>query len=108
MSHSAAGDGISHPIDLAEFVRLVEERLSQNPYRDCKALQQAGKVGAIGRLFKIELPPYGYAFVAKGTFPWVFDMMLMSWGGEFAAEAGLPNLSAEGVNHGDEREANML
>lgn len=49
----------------------------------------------------------------------VFDMMLMSWGGEKASKAGLPDLAtelhrssqavwAEGVNHGDERDNNQL
>ncbi|KAF5120875.1 hypothetical protein E5D57_013211 [Metarhizium anisopliae] len=49
----------------------------------------------------------------------VFDMMLMSWGGEKASKAGLPNLAtelrrslqavwAEGVDHGDERGDNQL
>ncbi|KND92496.1 hypothetical protein TOPH_02901 [Tolypocladium ophioglossoides CBS 100239] len=45
--------------------------------------------------------------------------MLMSWGGEMAAEAGLPDLEAEvlrssqavwdeGVGHNDERDPNLL
>ena len=49
----------------------------------------------------------------------VIHMMLMSWGGEVAAEVGLPDVTAmvrrssqavrnEGVVHGDEREPNML
>jgi len=121
-----------------------------------------GKIGAIGALFKLELAPYGYAFVGKGTqsvhlrclqheslvysrleklqgevvpvhlgivnltrdylLPGgarVVHMMLMSWGGEVAAGAGVPDLAAElrrssravwseGVDHGDEREPNML
>ena len=49
----------------------------------------------------------------------VFHMMLMSWGGEVAAGAGVPNMAAElkrsrralwneGVFHGDERAPNIL
>jgi hypothetical protein len=49
----------------------------------------------------------------------IFDLMLMSWGGEKASKADLPDLTrevcrseqaiwAEGVNHGDERADNQL
>jgi len=49
----------------------------------------------------------------------VFNMMLMSWGGEKASKAGLSDLAtevrrslqavwAEGVDHGDERDDNLL
>ncbi|KAK0725655.1 hypothetical protein B0H67DRAFT_659353 [Lasiosphaeris hirsuta] len=58
-----------HPIDAHELTRLVSERLRHNPYRDCYSLDDERKRGAIGLLFKIELPPYGYTFVAKGTIP---------------------------------------
>ncbi|KJZ68727.1 hypothetical protein HIM_11879 [Hirsutella minnesotensis 3608] len=160
--HRTTEAGIRHPIDAGEFTRLVGERLRQNPYRDCKALDGRGKVGTTGILFKLELVPYGYTFVGKGTLldhlhrlehesriyahldrlqgevvPVHLDivrlargyvlpggarvvyMMLMSWSGEVAVEAGVPDLAAEvrrssqavwaeGVDHGDEREPNLL
>ncbi|KAG7114488.1 hypothetical protein HYQ44_008272 [Verticillium longisporum] len=162
LSHRTAEGGTRHPIDADELARLVGERLCQNPYRDCGALDGWGKMGAISVLFKLELAPYGYTFVGKGTFSghlrhlehesriyarldnlqgevvpvylgivrldWgyilpggarVVHMMLMSWGGEMAAKAGAPDLAAEvrrssqavwaeGVNHGDEHNGNML
>ncbi|KAM4057222.1 metalloprotease-like protein [Hirsutella rhossiliensis] len=162
LSHRITKGSTRHPIDAGEFTRLVGKRLRQNPYRDCKALDGRGKVGAIGVLFKLELAPYGYTFVGKGTlsdhlyrlehesriyahldrlqgevvpvyldivqlargyvFPGgarVVYMMLMSWAGEVAAEAGALDLAAEvrrssqavwaeGVYHGDEREPNLL
>ncbi|PNY18821.1 Uncharacterized protein TCAP_07500 [Tolypocladium capitatum] len=58
VSHRAAEGGTRHPIDAGEFTRLVGERLRRNPYRDCKALDDPGKSGAIGLLFKLE-PPMG-------------------------------------------------
>ncbi|EGY20908.1 uncharacterized protein VDAG_02432 [Verticillium dahliae VdLs.17] len=67
LSHRTAEGGTRHPIDADEFARLVGERLRQNPYRDCRALNGWGKMGAIGVLFKLELSPYGYTFVGKGT-----------------------------------------
>ncbi|KAM4067380.1 metalloprotease-like protein [Hirsutella rhossiliensis] len=162
LSHRTTAGGIRHPIDAGEFTRLVGERLRQNPYQNCKALDGRGKVGATGILFKLELAPYGYTFVGKGTLldhlhrlehesriyahldrlqgevvPVHLDivrltrgyvlpggarvvyMMLMSWGGEVAVEVGVPDLAAEvrrssqavwseGVDHGDEREPNLL
>ncbi|KAM0270879.1 hypothetical protein ACHAQH_009280 [Verticillium albo-atrum] len=162
LSHRSADGSTRHPIDADDFARLVGERLRQNPYRDCGALDGWGKMGAISVLFKLELAPYGYTFVGKGTFSghlrhlehesrvyarldslqgevvpvhlgivrldWgyilpggarVVHMMLMSWGGEMAAKAGAPDLAAEvrrssqavwaeGVDHGDEHEANVL
>ncbi|KAM4060855.1 Meiotic driver SPOK1 [Hirsutella rhossiliensis] len=154
-SHRTTEGGIRHPIDAGEFTRLVGERLRRNPYRNCKALDGQGKVGATGVLFKLELAPYGYTFVGKGTLSdhlylleyesriyahldklqgevvpvhfdivrlargYVVHMMLMSWGGEVAVEVGVPDLAAEvrrssqavwaeGVDHGDEREPNLL
>ncbi|PGH20338.1 hypothetical protein AJ80_03606 [Polytolypa hystricis UAMH7299] len=161
-SHRTAESGNRHAIDAHELARLVGERLCKNPYRDCRSLKGWGKMGAIGVLFKLELAPYGYTFVAKGTLPGglrhlehesniyarldklqgevvpvhlglvrldqgyilpggarVVHMMLMSWGGETAAEAGVPDMTAEvrrssqavwteGVNHGDERDTNRL
>ncbi|KAH6971914.1 hypothetical protein EDB80DRAFT_758136 [Ilyonectria destructans] len=169
LSHQSAEGGTRHPIDADEFARLVGERLRKNPYRDCEALDGWGKMGATGVLFKLELAPYGYTFVGKGTL-WphprhlehesriyarldriqgevvpvhlglarldrgyilpggarVFHMMLMSWCGETmtdtvaaGAGAGAADLAAEvrrssqavwaeGVDHGDERDANRL
>ncbi|KAH7247653.1 uncharacterized protein BKA55DRAFT_691780 [Fusarium redolens] len=169
LSHRSAEGGTRHPIDAHDFARLVGERLRKNPYRDCEALDGWGKMGATGVLFKLELAPYGYTFVGKGTpllhprrlehesqiyarldriqgevvpvhlglarldrgyiLPGgarVFHMMLMSWCGEpmantVAAGAGAGAADpaaevrrssqavwAEGVDHGDEREANRL
>ncbi|KAM6506299.1 hypothetical protein FSOLCH5_013289 [Fusarium solani] len=165
--HRTAEGGTRHPINADEFARLVGERLRRNPYRDCEALDGWGKMGATGVLFKLELAPYGYTFVGKGTLSGhrrrlehesriyerldilqgevvpvhlglarldrgyilpggarVFHMMLMSWCGEtavdtVAAGAGAVDLAAEvrrssqavwteGVDHGDERDANRL
>ncbi|KAK2926387.1 hypothetical protein FoTM2_013253 [Fusarium oxysporum f. sp. vasinfectum] len=169
LSHRSAEGGTRHPIDAHDFARLVGERLRKNPYRDCEALDGWGKMGATGVLFKLELAPYGYTFVGKGTLlphprrlehesqiyarldriqgevvpvhlglarldrgyilpggARVFHMMLMSWCGETMANkvaagagAGAADLAAEvrrssqavwaeGVDHGDEREANRL
>ncbi|KAJ2897772.1 hypothetical protein MKZ38_004395 [Zalerion maritima] len=167
LSHRTVEGDTQHPIDADEFARLVGERLRQNPYRDCEALDGWGKTGATGVLFKLELAPYGYTFVGKGTLSGhprllehesriyarldglqgevvpvhlglarldrgyilpggarVFHMMLMSWGGETMADtvtvgASAADLAAEvrrssqavwaeGVDHGDERDANRL
>ncbi|KAK2926743.1 hypothetical protein FoTM2_013613 [Fusarium oxysporum f. sp. vasinfectum] len=162
LSHRSAEGGTRHPIDAHEFARLVGERLRKNPYRDCEALDGWGKMGATGVLFKLELAPYGYTFVGKGTLlphprrlehesriyarldriqgevvpvhlglarldrgyilpggARVFHMMLMSWCGETMANTVAAGLAAEvrrssqavwaeGVDHGDEREANRL
>ncbi|ROT38612.1 hypothetical protein SODALDRAFT_311485 [Sodiomyces alkalinus F11] len=162
LAHRAAGGNNRHPIDADKFVRLMGERLRQNPYRGCIALDGWGKMGATGLLFKLELQPYSYTFVGKGTLSgrlhdlehesrvyarldrlqgevvpvylglvrldpgyilpgWarVVHMMLMSWGGEAVTTACIPNVEAEvrrssqavwaeGVDHGDERDANRL
>ncbi|XP_044715978.1 ATP-dependent DNA helicase PIF1 [Hirsutella rhossiliensis] len=160
-SHRTAEGGIRHPIDAGEFTRLVGERLRRNPYRNCKALDGQGKVGATGVLFKLELAPYGYTFVGKGTLsdhlyrlehesriyahldklqgevvPVHFDIVRLarvtsSWRGKGRSHdanvvgrrsgrgGGVPDLAAEvrrssqavwaeGVDHGDEREPNLL
>ncbi|KAI0111479.1 hypothetical protein F4814DRAFT_356430 [Daldinia grandis] len=165
--HRTAASGTRHPINAGKLTSLVEERLRQNAYRDCVALDPyglQGKIGAIGALFKVELAQYGYTFVGKGTQsvhfqylqheslfyshlerlqgevipvylgiinlarPWgyvlpggacVVHMMLMSWAGEVAADANVPDLATErkrssravwgeGVDHNDEREPNIL
>lgn len=164
LAYRAAGGNNRHPIDADKFVRLVGERLRQNPYYGCMALDGWGKMGATGLLFELELPPYGYTFVGKGTLSgrlrdlehasrvyarldwlqgevvpvylglvrldpgyilpgWVrvVHMMLMSWGGEAVTRAPIPDVEveaeirrssravlAEGMNHGDERDANRL
>jgi hypothetical protein len=74
-SHRAAAataevDGDRHAISAAEFTALVDKQLACNVYWDCAPVDpygQGGKIGAIGALFKLELAPYGYTFVAKGT-----------------------------------------
>ncbi|KAI8674491.1 hypothetical protein NCS57_00347000 [Fusarium keratoplasticum] len=166
LAHRTAKGGSRHAIDANKFASLVEEQLRQNPYQNCEALDGWGKIGATGVLFKLELAPYGYTFVGKGSLPghsgllehesriytrldklqgevvpvhfglvrldWgyilpggarIFHMMLMSWGGEtvdtVTAGAGAVDLLAEvrrssqdvwdeGVDHGDERNANRL
>ncbi|KAK9233862.1 hypothetical protein V1525DRAFT_115382 [Lipomyces kononenkoae] len=68
--HRTVEGSITHPISASEFASIVGERLRENPYRDCVALDPygvLGKIGAIGALFKLELAPYGYTFVGKGT-----------------------------------------
>ncbi|KAI0860681.1 hypothetical protein F4860DRAFT_193211 [Xylaria cubensis] len=58
-----------HPVYFSQFIRLVEEQLYQNLFQYCIALDHygfAGKSGSTGRLFKVELAPYGYIFVGKG------------------------------------------
>ncbi|KAJ6436762.1 hypothetical protein O9K51_10728 [Purpureocillium lavendulum] len=67
LSHRIVKGATRHPIAASEFTRLVGERLRRNPYEDCEALDGRGKAGAIGVLFKLELAPYGYTFVGKGT-----------------------------------------
>lgn len=67
LSHHTTEGGSRHPINADQFARLVGERLRQNLYRDCEALDGWGKIGAIGVLFKLELAPYRYTFVGKGT-----------------------------------------
>jgi len=69
-SHRTADCGKRYPIEANEFVPLVLEQLRENPYKGCKAVDwrsDSGKNGRIGYLFKLELAPYGYTFVAKGT-----------------------------------------
>lgn len=61
-------DGSSrHPINADEFTDLVKKQLLRSPYRKCRTVDVWGKRGAIGWLFKLELLPYGYTFVGKGT-----------------------------------------
>ena len=164
LAHRVAGDGLRHPVTADEFTRLVSEQLRDSPYRGCLGLGGWGKRGATGVLFKVELGPYGYTFVGKGTLSggleqlqhecrvyarlatlegWVVPvhlglvhldwgyvlpggrrvvhMMLMSWGGETAADAGMEAAELEaqrrrsseavwaaGVDHGDLRDANLL
>ncbi|KAH7377118.1 hypothetical protein B0T11DRAFT_273543 [Plectosphaerella cucumerina] len=165
LSHRTAEGSNQHPIDADDFAHLVTERLRQDPYRGCRALNGWGKMGSTGVLFKLELAPYGYTFVGKGTLSGylpllqyesriyahldrlqgevvpvhlglarldggyvlpggarVVHMMLMSWGGELAADAARPGAGdlaaevrrssqavwAEGVDHGDEHGGNQL
>lgn len=171
-SHQTVEAGSRHAITANELTALVGQRLRQNAYRDCVAVDpygNEGKNGRIGFLFKLELAPYGYTFVAKGTQsahrhhlqheglvysrletlqgdvvpvhlgivdlatdgyylpdgPRVKHMMLLSWGGEIAADVTVPDLATdqdlareqdrstqavwrEGVIHGDERDPNTL
>ncbi|KHO11494.1 Peptidase S28 [Metarhizium robertsii ARSEF 23] len=65
--HRAVGGNEQHAIDMAEFTRLVNEQLRRDPYDYCELLSPWGMYGSTGVLFKLELAPYGYTFVAKGT-----------------------------------------
>lgn len=68
--HRTGKCGSRHAISANEFTALVGKRLCQNAYQDCVAVDpygQKGKIGRIGALFKLELAPYGYTFVGKGT-----------------------------------------
>ncbi len=68
--HRTVEGGNRHTISANEFTVLVGEQLHQNAYRNCVAVDpygQKGKIGRIGALFKLELAPYGYTFVGKGT-----------------------------------------
>ncbi|KAK3364897.1 hypothetical protein B0T24DRAFT_659867 [Lasiosphaeria ovina] len=46
----------------SDFTDLVNWQLLRNPYRKCRTVDFWGKRGAIGWLFKLELLPYGYTF----------------------------------------------
>ncbi|KAK3371433.1 hypothetical protein B0T24DRAFT_629017 [Lasiosphaeria ovina] len=61
-------DGSSrHPVNADQFTDLVKQQLLRNPYWKCQIVDFWSKRGAIGWLFKLELIPYGYTFVGKGT-----------------------------------------
>ncbi|KAG6243815.1 hypothetical protein E4U24_005287 [Claviceps purpurea] len=55
-----------HPVDHAEWLRLLREQFKQSI--DLGITYQ-GVVGAVGALFKVTLLAYGYTFVSKGTVP---------------------------------------
>jgi hypothetical protein len=62
--------GKRHAITFDEFKTLVDKQFRRGVYRHCVALDPfgfEGKLRSIGALFKLELAPYGYTFVAKGT-----------------------------------------
>lgn len=68
--HRTADGGRRHPITIDEFKTLVDKQFRRGVYRHCVALDPfgfEGKLRSIGALFKLELAPYGYTFVAKGT-----------------------------------------
>ncbi|KAK4172145.1 hypothetical protein QBC36DRAFT_197707, partial [Triangularia setosa] len=61
-------DGSSrHPVNAHRFTDMVEQQLLLSPYQGCRMVDFWGKKGAMGWLFKLELLPYGYTFVGKGT-----------------------------------------
>lgn len=68
--HRCASKSMSHSIDAASLRELLREVLGRPVYRlrSVKFLDCEGKFGAIGSLFKLSLPHYGYTFVGKGTF----------------------------------------
>ncbi|KAG6127560.1 hypothetical protein E4U38_006201 [Claviceps purpurea] len=53
-----------HPVDHAEWLRLLREQFKQSI--DLGITYQ-GVVGAVGAFFKVTLLAYGYTFVSKGT-----------------------------------------
>ncbi|KAG6135518.1 hypothetical protein E4U28_005357 [Claviceps purpurea] len=55
-----------HPVDHAEWLRLLREQFKQSI--DLGITYQ-GVVGAVGAFFKVTLLAYGYTFVSKGTVP---------------------------------------
>ncbi|KAG6047037.1 hypothetical protein E4U17_007664 [Claviceps sp. LM77 group G4] len=59
-----AGHPKRHPVDHAEWLRLLREQFKQS--LDVGITYQ-GVVGARGALFKVTLLAYGYTFVSKGT-----------------------------------------
>nr|A0A516F183.1 RecName: Full=Meiotic driver SPOK4; AltName: Full=Spore killer 4 [Podospora anserina]QDO72524.1 spore killer protein 4 [Podospora anserina] len=61
-------DGSSrHPVNAHRFTDMVKQQLLLSPYKGCRMVDFWDKRGAMGWLFKLELFPYGYTFVGKGT-----------------------------------------
>ncbi|KAK8029511.1 hypothetical protein PG993_010802 [Apiospora rasikravindrae] len=139
LHRDAGGGGIRHPVTADTFTRLVDEQLLGNPYQDCAALDWRVEKGAIdcvmhlrhdwsiygwlntlqGWVMHLGLVPLNRGYVLPGGMK-VVHMMLMSWGGERAAEAGIDAASlemqhqhssqailAQGIDHGDERDASL-
>ncbi|KAG6173896.1 hypothetical protein E4U27_006620, partial [Claviceps purpurea] len=55
-----------HPVDHAEWLRLLREQFKQSIDL---GITYHGVVGAVGAFFKVTLLAYGYTFVSKGTVP---------------------------------------
>ncbi|CCE29183.1 uncharacterized protein CPUR_02875 [Claviceps purpurea 20.1] len=53
-----------HPVDHAEWLRLLREQFKQSIDL---GITYEGVVGAVGAFFKVTLLAYGYTFVSKGT-----------------------------------------
>ncbi|KAG6105569.1 hypothetical protein E4U13_007829 [Claviceps humidiphila] len=53
-----------HPVDHAEWLRLLREQFKQSID---VGITYEGVVGAVGAFFKVTLLAYGYTFVSKGT-----------------------------------------
>ncbi|KAH6628429.1 hypothetical protein F5144DRAFT_474683, partial [Chaetomium tenue] len=76
--HQTAEGGNRHAITIDEFVTLVDKQFRRGVYRNCIALDPfgfEGKIRSIGALFKLQLAPYGYTFVAKGTTPAHYSLL---------------------------------
>ncbi|KAJ6438036.1 hypothetical protein O9K51_09458 [Purpureocillium lavendulum] len=58
------GKALRHPVDHAEWLRLLRAQLEETLDRGITPL---GQSGARGVLFKVTLLAYGYTFVSKGT-----------------------------------------
>ncbi|KAI1857245.1 uncharacterized protein JN550_013380 [Neoarthrinium moseri] len=135
----AAGGSPRHPITADEFIRLVSTQLRNNPYQGCTFVSKGTLVDGLERLqhecqvyarlatlegwvvpvhLDLVHPDWGYVLPGARR---VVHMMLMSWGGERAAEAGMEAgelevqrrrssgaVWAAGVNHGDLCDANLL
>ncbi|KAK4075218.1 hypothetical protein Purlil1_12729 [Purpureocillium lilacinum] len=163
-AETAVQASVAHVVHLFSNTNKYERRKA-TWMRKVRRLQGSGQLGQ-GRgdrgAFKLELAPYGYTFVGKGTLSCyhrrlehesrvyarlnriqgkgvpvhlgkvqmarghvlpggarVVHMMLMSWGGEEASDVSASDLTAEvrrssqevwaeGVDHGDERDPNLL
>ncbi|KAG6176881.1 hypothetical protein E4U27_004739 [Claviceps purpurea] len=59
-----AGHPKRHPVDHAEWLRLLREQFKKSID---VGITYEGVVGAVGAVFKVTLLAYGYTFVSKGT-----------------------------------------
>lgn len=64
--HRGRSGGDHHPVDYAEWLRLLSEQLRRSLD---EGVARLGKQGARGVLFQVTLLKQGYTFVGKGTVP---------------------------------------
>ncbi len=64
--HRGQSDGVHHPVDHTEWLRLLREQLRRTLDDGVVCIW---KQGARGVLFQVTLLTHGYTFVAKGTVP---------------------------------------